>query len=170
MNPVAKANDCRNHISRKFETVYTLNYCHFLFCVLFHTLTWFYSGLATKSVKARLLLDQLCTLRGEVGLQIQPDHHQLSCSGQILFPAVMLSKSSETKLISFIRQHSWHAGRNSQELFHVTGGSFVFSVLCDKRWDLPISLSDQLLQMERLYVQTPQGVTRYEPCLIEATL
>uniref|UniRef100_A0A672KA23 MDM2 binding protein n=1 Tax=Sinocyclocheilus grahami TaxID=75366 RepID=A0A672KA23_SINGR len=38
----------------------------FLF-VLFHTLTFFYSGLTSKSVKAKLLLDQLCTLRGEVG-------------------------------------------------------------------------------------------------------
>uniref|UniRef100_A0A8C1KGX1 MDM2 binding protein n=1 Tax=Cyprinus carpio TaxID=7962 RepID=A0A8C1KGX1_CYPCA len=55
-------------------TVYTVN-CTFIFLfVLFHTLTFFYSGLASKSVKAKLLLDQLCTLRGEVGALIS-----LSC-------------------------------------------------------------------------------------------
>uniref|UniRef100_A0A8C1VEM1 MDM2 binding protein n=1 Tax=Cyprinus carpio TaxID=7962 RepID=A0A8C1VEM1_CYPCA len=49
-------------------TVYTVN-CTFIFLfVLFHTLTFFYSSLASKSVKAKLLLDQLCTLRGEVRL------------------------------------------------------------------------------------------------------
>uniref|UniRef100_A0A8C2G6U8 MDM2 binding protein n=1 Tax=Cyprinus carpio TaxID=7962 RepID=A0A8C2G6U8_CYPCA len=55
-------------------TVYTVN-CTFIFLfVLFHTLTFFYSGLASKSVNAKLLLDQLCTLRGEVGALIS-----LSC-------------------------------------------------------------------------------------------
>lgn len=60
--------------------VYTVNCSVIFLCVLFRTLTRFYSGLASKSVKAKLLLDQLSTLRGEVGHLRH--YHQLS-SGPI---------------------------------------------------------------------------------------
>lgn len=69
MNSAPRANDL-------------FTFCQFLFCVLFCTLTCTYSGLATKSVKAKLLLDQLCMLRGEVG--IQHHHRQIYCSASLL--------------------------------------------------------------------------------------
>ena len=109
-----------------------------LFCTLTCSCT---SGLVSRSTRARMLLDQLATLRGKV---------RLSCLTLGLLDAA-------------VGPCVW--GRHQRLIpvlfFSLAGSSAVLSVLCGQRPGDALCLSAQHTQVEGVHGQTAQSPLRY---------